>query len=154
MTAARDSAIPVVSPQTLFAWATEQAALSVALYGNPEDQLQCAEIVQACGGETLNLPIAKYAGSYMTFDQIACLSLPDEVLIVSPYSVMDFEEVHGFELCPNVFIAEFQGWSSFLGASYGNAWPHNLTSGKDKHLPVTFNLAGRVVEAVMQSWGC
>jgi len=151
--AARDDATPIVSRPTLCAWATEQASLVAALYEDPEDQMDCAEIVRRCGGETLGLPVARHAGSHVSFDQIACMSLPDEVLIVAPYSVSDLEELRGFEFGPGVFVTEFGGWTNIIRTSHFSGWPYNLVPRWGEGFSVSTTLGGSVVEAVAQGWG-
>ena len=150
--AARDSATPVVFRQTLSAWATEQASLVAALYEDPSDQVNCAEIVWRCGGETLDLPIARYAGSYISFNQIARMSLPDEVCIVSPYFVRDLEELHGFEFSTGVFITDITSWRSIIMAYHSTEWPDNLVN-RWSRLTYLSAIGGSVVDAIAQSWG-
>lgn len=150
--AARDSATPVVSSQTLSAWATEQASLVADLYQDPEGQMECASIVWRCGGETLDLPVASHAGSYVSFDQIACMSLPDEVLLVSLFRVSDLEELHGFKFSSGIFVTEFGSWRSILRTRHFVFWPDNLRFRWGGAHSVSTTLGGSVVEAVAQAW--
>lgn len=151
--AARDIAVPVVSPQTLSTWATEQASLVAALYEDSEDQMNCASMVRRCGGDTLDLPVAKHAGSYVSFNQVARMSLPDEVLLVSPFSVRGLVELSGFEFAPGVFITECGAWLSILRISHVTTWPDNLVSSWGGPFTVSAAIGGSVVEAVAKSWG-
>lgn len=153
--AARDVATPVVSRQTLAAWATEQASLVAFIYEDPEDQMDCAAIVRRCGGQTLELPIARYGDSYVSFNRIAHMSLPDEVLLVDSDQIRDIEELHGFEFAPGVFITVTGRWQGmFETPVIPPEWPDTLVSLWGEGAPyVAITLSGRVVEAIAVSWG-
>lgn len=154
--AARDNATPVVSSKILSSWATEQASLVAALYENPKDQISCATIVRKCGGDTLDLPIAMYAGSYVSFNQIARISLPDEVILIDFLQIMDFERQPGFKLCPNIFITEYESWQSLLQPHNfydENYWPYNLQYPKGGIFSAASTIGGSVIEAIAKSWG-
>lgn len=150
--AARDNATPVVSADTLAAWATEQASLVPQLYDNPEDLMDCATIVRRCGGDTLGLPIAKHERSHVSAEQIMCMSLPDEVLLVSLYRVSEIEELKGFEFCPGVFVTETGGWRSILQSLGFSNWPDNLHPRWGGAITISTTIGGGVVEAVARAW--
>jgi hypothetical protein len=152
--AARDYARPFVDGETLSAWATEQASLVSFLYDNPEDQMECAEIIRRCGGQTSRLPIAKYNGAYVSFDDIKTMTLPPDVLFVSPYTVSDLEELRGFEYLPGVFVTEASGWRAILQRDYIHSWPDSLFTRWGHSFSVATTLGGSVVEAVAEAWSC
>jgi hypothetical protein len=115
--AARDYAIPIVSASALSEWATEQALIVPRLYGNPEDQMECAVIIRRCGGQTAKLPVAKYEGVYLSADEICAMTLPDEVYLMSSFQVRDLEQLRGFKFAPGVFLTECDSWMSILQAN-------------------------------------
>ena len=152
--AARDNATPVVSADVLSAWATEQASLIPCLYDSPEDQMECATVIRRCGGQTSQLPVAKYGGSYVSFEDIKALELPDEVFITSPYRVSDIEELDGFEFAPGVFVTQVDSWMSILQTNQFSRWPDSLFKRWGHIMSASTTLGGSVIEAVAQAWSC
>lgn len=151
--AARDVATPVVSPEVLSAWATEQASLVPTLYDDPEDQMDCAVIVRRCGGDTLDLPVARYGGAYVSFGDIVGLPLPGRVFLLSPLGVDDIEAIDGFEFDPGVIVTESEAWMSILQTGKFVWWPERSPWWRG---PFTIweTIGGRVVEAVARAWHC
>lgn len=148
----RDTAIPVVSFPTLSAWATEQASLVAALYEDPKDQMHCAGIVRRCGGNTLDLPVARYGGSYVSIKQIAHMSLPNEVMIAPTIMCFDIEVLPGFKPCPDIFIVGTFSILPDVERSHNDRWPHNPIAHRDWG-SILLEHCGGVVEAVAQAWG-
>ena len=152
--AARDTATPVVSSTVLSEWATEQASLVPALYDDPEDQLRCAVIVRRCGGETGDLPVARHAGAYVSSRDIANLTLPDRVLLLSSLGIDDIEGIDGFEFIPGVIVTETGTWMSILQSRSFVSWPDNLNPRWGGPFSVSATVGGCVVEAVAEAWSC
>ena len=155
--AARDHATPLVSAEALSAWATEQASLVPSLYDSPEDQMECARVIRRCGGKVASLPVARHEDAYVSTDEIRAMALPDEVLIIGPYSLMTFEQLTGFAFVPGVFLTTYDVWDTVLHVEnfwQGSFWPETLVSGPRFGFSVMRTLGGSVIEAVAQSWGC
>jgi len=65
LTAARNSAVPIISKEVLAEWATEQAKLIVDTGMDEEWKSRCAEVVLECGGNLAELPIASWGGEWL-----------------------------------------------------------------------------------------
>lgn len=154
--AARDLAIPVVEPQELARWATEQADLIPSVFGSPEEQVQCAQIVRVCGGDTRDLPIALSQRGWLTFGDIwAWESLPDEVLVVGRGEVEHRRTIGDLALHDNVLaidhgrpgIIEAPSW-----AMRGEQWPRPESPAQGAELYDQQTLRGAVIGALAQAW--
>jgi histidine kinase/DNA gyrase B/HSP90-like ATPase len=69
-TVRRDEAIPSVRMPALRKWATKQAQLLEKTLSIPEEQLQCAHIVLACGADLGQLAFCKNADSHLNQDML------------------------------------------------------------------------------------
>lgn len=69
-TASRNDATAIVPPDILSAWASEQAELIAA--SSTYDYAKCvmAQVVLRCGGAIGNLPVARWAGNWMSQDEL------------------------------------------------------------------------------------
>jgi hypothetical protein len=91
--AARDVGEPLASKAALKRWAEEQATLVPHLFGTPEERAACAQNIRLCGGNTGELPIAKYRGDWVSAKQVEMMTLPDYIVFVDPITI-EFELKH------------------------------------------------------------
>jgi len=130
-TAARDSALPIVTADALSSWASEQAILIAGSSLSGEAKLQAAGIVMQCGGVPGNLPILKYGDDYPTLDELRSLLLDLKQLIVYEGSEIEYDEdqdrchprefAKGFEVEP--LIAFLCGMPGRILEVEGKNWP-------------------------------
>jgi hypothetical protein len=151
--ASRDDATPIVPAEELVKWATEQASLVSKIYDNPDDLMECATIVRRCGATTALLPIAKHDRSYLNFDEIASLDLPDEVMLIDTFEIRDLEELPDFQYAPGVLVSETGSWLAIVSSSSPGDWPDKLTQKWGGTYTISTTLGGAVVEAVAKAWG-
>jgi len=156
----RDEAIPYASAETISEWASEQAKLVPNLYREPEVLMECAQFICMLGGDTGDLPIAYYQGKWMSFSDLqAAKNLPDEICLVDPYMIEEYEQIEGFRPLPNIIVGEYSGIPEILGFNrFSNReWP-KLNKPGYEHFSLSFrrffifNLSGRVIEAIFQNW--
>jgi hypothetical protein len=82
--AARDTAIPVIPTEEFQRWASEQAALGCKVCHDQTALIRLSECVRSCGGNTGNLPIAKYGSDWLNFKEIAGKKdWPEEILLLA-----------------------------------------------------------------------
>jgi hypothetical protein len=149
--AARDAAEPVVPPEALATWASEQADLVESAAFVPDELIDCAEIIRLCGGDTRGLPIAEVDGGLVSFAQVVDWARDlDEVALVHDAGLHLERRYHGeFDLHRNV-IATARGVPGVLqtGRESPVSWPER-PEGADMRL---LTLTGAVVVAIAEAW--
>jgi hypothetical protein len=150
--AARDMAIPIVDPEKLSIWATEQAALLSQSGLAPNIGVVAAAVVRTLGGHTENLPVAQTSSGWVTFADISERKqlpdgkpLPQEVIVVQKAEIanMKFEK---FELHPNVLSTEMTTSLTTELYTVGAEWPAPETTGENR------TLASWILEALAIAW--
>ncbi len=152
--AARDVATPVVSPEKLQNWASEQATLIATWVDDPLIQIGSAEIVWRCGGDTGKLPICRFRSQWLTFSQLAEFSdLPAEMFLISPFMIRNYAKLPDFVLSDNVLETECMGIMSIIRSSQHSEWPDSCVRPEKKRNYLSGTLAGAVAHAVAANWG-
>jgi hypothetical protein len=152
--ASRDAARPVVSTDELRRWASEQATLISAMWDDARDKAACAQYIRLCGGDTGNLPIARFQGGWCSTAGIRSQKgLPDTVILLDDFTVdYRLEHVENYTLNDNVFVV---GTSSIPGLLQCRVpWPrdtHTNFGEASGHLRLT--LGGAVLESIAEAWG-
>lgn len=152
----RNVAEPLVSKETLAAWATEQADLVPQLYDQADAQATCGEIIRLCGGSTNNLPIAIYQGAWVSYADLAQnKNLPDEILLLDPMNLRLEKPVERLVLESNVVLVDHSHRSSILqpGSYDYIEWPNFEVSWGSKFGIFQPSLGGAVLEALAEAWG-
>lgn len=123
--AARDSAIPTVSPEVLKKWAEEQADLVPKLWDKPELQAGCAQYVRICGGSTKGLPITIFQGHWLSFEELSKIADPPDFALLIDHFTMEYELklLKSLKLHDNVFITSSPGWPGLLQSPNHDRWP-------------------------------
>lgn len=83
--ASRDLAEPLVPRQQLAKWASEQARLVRDIYTEPDQLSQCALIISICGGDTLDLPVAKLNENWLSINDIRSLPSREKLFVTEKY---------------------------------------------------------------------
>lgn len=151
----RNVAEPLVSLETLAAWATEQADIVPQLYEQADAQAACGEIIRLCGGNTKNLPIAIYQGAWVSYTDIAQnKNLPDEVLLLDPMYLRLEKPVERLVLDSNVMMVDHSHRASILqpGSYDYIEWPDFKVSWGEQFGIFQPSLGGAVLEALADSW--
>ena len=149
--AARDVALPLVSKPQLAKWASEQARLVPKVYDDKEHQNWCAMTVRQCGGDTHNLPIARYRDEWVTYNDLSRnKNLPSRLVLVEPENLSYYEGISGFSVRPDVIIV--QKWAEDIIQTFARLiiWPNDERIGFRRNLRST--LSGAVIEAVAEAW--
>ncbi|GLX14174.1 hypothetical protein Pstr01_24130 [Pseudomonas straminea] len=85
--ASRDESEPLATPEELSTWASEQAHLVPNLFPEKQDQLDCAETILNCGGDSGPLPICRFKDQYYSEEELSQLTLPEELIIIPSYEI-------------------------------------------------------------------
>ncbi|MBK5276834.1 MAG: ATP-binding protein [Desulfuromonadales bacterium] len=158
LTAARDSALPLVTAEVLSTWASEQAELiSASRRFSDEDKAACAEVILECGGAISKLPVALWGEEWLDEDSLrALLAGLDEITVkygseisydencdtVHPREFKDLFERHDEVL----FVPNRSG--SMLNINR-EKWPQIITSVDTSHCS---NLAMFVWKIIVESF--
>jgi len=148
-TASRLQAAIDVPAGCLASWASQQAEIIQTLAISDEAKKDLAGDVRGFGGDTRSLPIALGIDGWMTFDEIAQKTWPDEVVVAdeNSWSLAKREHVTAI-LLPNVLaVASGRNVSSF---TFGCGHQSKAT-----HEHWRFHcgtLEGAVLEALAKAW--
>jgi hypothetical protein len=167
----RHHARPVVDPDTLAKWASEQAKLWFQEQVEEKVLYEVGRVVRTCGGETTGLPVAHDGTTWLTEEMIARRSWPDEVVVVDPEDSQwmsaqpsrdrrsrEPEEPAG-NITPGVAIllTSHSPLRNLTPEDHRNAnartptWPPQLSS-ESRDYPRS-SLAWVVTEALARAWG-
>jgi histidine kinase/DNA gyrase B/HSP90-like ATPase len=147
MTAARDTAEPLVAAGVLARWASEQAALISGTVADEERQARSAEVVLECGGDIGALKIVKWGGDWLDAAELEERLQSREEFVVTFAGEFDYDEdrdgVHpkefrdSFKQAADVAIVLKHQGAILTSRNY--SWPSALT-GRTK--PQNSNVAG------------
>ena len=153
--AGRDDALPLVAPNVLAMWATEQAELISSRESNKGYKLDCAQYVWRCNGKTGPLPIAMNQGSWLTYDDIANnKNLPPELLLLDSSQYVETSKYKTqVEFKSNVFFSNIFSVASILHSRDHYDWPHVTRNEFDYDFFYNQTLAGAIIDAAAKSWG-
>jgi hypothetical protein len=158
LTVVRDSALPTVSKELLADWATDQAQLIAASNIDVEDKAKSAEVVLECGGQLVDLPIARWGDEWVDAQNFRNrIAMLNEV-IISFDGEFDYDEDQD-EVHPRDFRYNFTlGRDIIVVPKHDGAilkvgrqsWPNSITGlpkSKDS------NLADEIRRILTESWG-
>ena len=106
MTAARDSAQPLVSKEALARWASKQALLICNSVRDEERQARSAEIVLECGGDIGALKIIKWGPEWLNAEEFEARLRSSEELVIGFEGEFDYDEDRD-EVHPRNFRDDF-----------------------------------------------
>ena len=106
MTAARDSAQPLVSKEALARWASKQARLICNSVRDEERQARSAEIVLECGGDIGALKIIKWGPEWLNAEEFEARLRSSEELVIGFEGEFDYDEDRD-EVHPRNFRDDF-----------------------------------------------
>ncbi|WP_327396108.1 HD domain-containing protein [Streptomyces phaeochromogenes] len=144
--AARDYAIPVLSPDEIAQWATEEAQRVAEEIDTPAEWcLHVADAVIAFGGDPGTLPLWRAGGEYMTFEQATSwIRERSSLTVIDPMfaTVTIGLEQQEIEVAHDVVLVE----SGYRPAVYGKDadWPTRN--------PSVFSAEGFFLRAVEKAW--
>ena len=92
ITAARDSAQPLVPKEVLAQWASEQARLICNSVRDEEHQAMSAEVVLECGGDIGELKIIKWGFEWLNADEFEERLRSSEELVIGFEGKFDYDE--------------------------------------------------------------
>ena len=92
ITAARDSAQPLVPKEALARWASEQARLICNSVRDEERQARSAEIVLECGGDIGVLKIIKWGSEWLNAEEFEARLRSSEELVIGFEGEFDYDE--------------------------------------------------------------
>lgn len=158
VTAARDSAQPVVPKEALAMWASKQAELIVASVKDEERQARSAEVVLECGGDIGTLKFIRLGSDWLTAGEFESRLRSSTELTISFDGEFEYDEnqdeVHpkefreDFKISDDVaLILKHDGGILRMG---NNSWPRSVT-GKPKWSDS--NAAAHAKEVVRRVWG-
>ncbi len=159
--ASRDAATPIVEPSVLSTWATEQSTVTLAAHASNETRQSCASYIRRFGGDTVDLPIGRFRGVWWSFSKLSReRNLPDQIILISPYQIQDFESVSGFKITDQVFVVEYSSWHGILSDAQDHEWPgwpdvhFQKWKAKKGHSlrMMEGTLGGVVIEALALAW--
>ena len=106
ITAARDSAQPLVPKEALARWASKQARLICDSVRDEERQAMSAEIVLECGGDIGALKIIKWGSEWLNAEEFEARLRSSEELIIGFEGEFDYDEDRD-EVHPRKFRDDF-----------------------------------------------
>ncbi len=134
ITAARDTAVPIVPKEVLSAWATEQARLLHSARLDDELKAFAAEVVLECGGDIGNLPVARWGKEWMNASEFkAKIAALNELVLKfggELYYDEDEDEMHprdfrdDFEVSKNVISVLVHDGTIVSGRTV--SWPASM----------------------------
>lgn len=135
LTAARDSAQPLVTKEALAQWASNQAEMIVAAVKDEERQARSAEVILECGGKIGNLKVVKWGKDWLNANEFEEHLRASEEIAISFNGDFDYDEdednVHpkefreDFEIAENIILV-LKHDGNVLGKG-GNSWPKSIT---------------------------
>jgi hypothetical protein len=154
--AARDQAIPLVAPDALADWATEQATVVGALTRTPEALREVAGLVWRLGGTTDDLPLARAAIGWLGYRELVqWLRGRDQVVLLESYvTQMELPKGSILELASDVLDVETTS-TIFVqaGGTVYIDWPAAEFGVDDRELVYELQrLGGPVCLAAVEAW--
>lgn len=158
LTAARDSAVPIISKELLAAWATDQAQLIAASNIDEEQKARSAEVVLECAGRPLGLPIVRWGDEWIDSKEFQSrIAVLDEVVISFDgefHYDEDQDEVHPREFRDNfvmehdiIVVPKHDGSILSIGRQ---SWPSSIT---DRPKQGRSNLEAEIRCIFRDGWG-
>lgn len=157
-TAARNSALPIVTKEALSAWATHQAELIASSVKDEEQQALSAEVVLECGGDIGDLKIARWGGEWLSVNELEKKISSESEIFIHFEGEFEYDEdadsVHpkefhsDFDVSDNVIIV-LRHDGGVLSAG-NNSWPRTITGQKK---PSDSNVAMHIRSAIQRIWG-
>lgn len=156
MTASRNAGLPLVSPEQLAAWASDQARRLVDV--DPSEALELAETVWTCGGDPADLPIALTAKGLMSTAQIeAWAAERDELIVIQDAALQNDERPLGrIELDSRVVAVAMTPAYLVLDHDFTHSgevvgrWPMSIRGQANAQ---SFSLVSALAGAVYAAWG-
>jgi Histidine kinase-, DNA gyrase B-, and HSP90-like ATPase len=130
VTAARDVARPIISPDVLSQWASRQPEVVRDYSDKPEVLAEAAQVIASCKGDTGALPVAESGVGWLDLAAVAEWAVELRELISIQDAGLSLERRYNgpFELYPNVLAAD-SGWlplvSTRSDSTFGD-WPQGL----------------------------
>lgn len=159
LTAARDSAFPVVPANRLADWASEQARIIAASKADEAVKANCAEIVLECGGTLAGLPIVCWGyDAWLTADEFRSRLAETDELIICFDGEFSYDEEED-DVHPREFKNEFEVGEDIVTVPRHDgsilkvgrqSWPRSIT---DQTRSRESNLAEEVVRNITEAWG-
>jgi hypothetical protein len=150
----RDDALPVVEPDELARWASEQVDLVHTIVSDPEARLEYAEMVWRCGGDTGALPIAEGSNGFLAFRDIAAWrDPPDELVLIGPYDMRSVRRIGQTLTLNRDVLATEMARISIISSDSEDLWLPRRR--KVEHPYWDFygpTLVGAVIEALAAAW--
>jgi hypothetical protein len=161
VTAARDTARPIVNRDALAEWATEQAKLIAKGIADREQQALSAEVVLECGGDICDLAIIRWRDEWLASAEFATRLQDVDELLVSFDGDFQYDEdeddVHPRDFKSNFVLNDdvaivLKHDGTVLG-SRTKSWPRSLTGAPHSG---ESNVATRIREIISGVWddGC
>jgi hypothetical protein len=159
LTAARDSAWPLVPAEVLAEWATEQGKLIMSAGTLVDEQkAEAAEIILECGGDIGDLPIASVGDEWLTSAGFKDLLNQNDELLIRFEGQIEFDDElddvppkdfrSAFEVVNHlVIVPKVSGSILAIGP---RAWPAEITGRIKQHESL---LADFVRRLIVSSWG-
>jgi hypothetical protein len=158
LTAARETARPLVSKEVLAQWASKQANLISNSVRDEERQALSAEVVLECGGDVGDLKVIRWGSNWLSsteFEERLRLSSEIAISFSGEFEYdEDDDKVHpkefrdDFELSGDIAVV-FRSSGSILSNS-GSSWPRSLTGRSD---PKDSRVAEHIRSIVGRVWG-
>lgn len=158
MTAARDTARPLATPEAMALWATKQAEIIGQSVKDEERQARSAEVVLECGGSIGNLKIVKWGTDWMTEREFEVALGSSSELAISFDGEFRFEEdednVHPKEFRDDFNVSDdvalvYEHDGRMLSVGSGT-WPSSLIKRQRQR---NSNVATYVVNIIRRAWG-
>lgn len=152
LTASRHRGTPGVSAESLAAWASEQANLLVGKLF-PAREYEAAAIVQACGGDTGPLPIARTRDGWLNKEELSSwLKRQDEILLRLDSVTGDRAGSHKRPAKCDVFTRE-SSHAILDRDRFLESRAHRGSTARDWKLEQGRSLLDLVIDAVDGAWG-
>jgi hypothetical protein len=158
--AARDRAQPIASHyrKELAEWADEQATMvnRIPVSRSALDMVYTASLLRGLGGATGTLPIARSQRGFVSFQDIAAMDLPDEIVLFRDWQTelgrYDRQEWSRCTLFPWVFGIETHHMRSlWFGVEDGEDF--RMRADHPVWRRFCRSLSGAVMEAIALGWG-
>lgn len=164
----RQSVWPIVDPETLSVWATEQARLWSQEPLPPENLFKVAQVVRTYGGDVGGLPVAASIMGWLTAEEIARRQWPAEIFLIDmdahPDRNVSPEQLESLPPQARFNLRDMQSRvllvSLEMRGTVGEPWPRSHsnvvwppwcvreTQGMSRH-----SLARVALAALARSWG-
>lgn len=157
MTAARDTAVPMVDDAGLAKWASEQAELICQHVHDEEKQAEAAEVILGCGGTLGNLKIVCFGGEWLDQHQLTALVKDRVKLSIQLEGEFSYDEDHD-DVFPRAFRDSFQmaGDVAMVPSHEGSILKNSFARWPNIDPPpgdLKTRLAAFVIEVITRAWG-